>query len=93
MATLNDLVVTGEDYISLNADSNPTITVGTALELQNKSVQGIRIQESATKPDANSTKGFVIPSLSNTTILAGASEVWVKCIKEDSSSTLAIGTL
>lgn len=96
MTTLNDLKVTGEDYISLNAASNPPIPVGTALELQNKGVQGIRIQESSTKPDATSTTGFVITDITNSNstprILEGSLEIWVKCVKEDSSSTLAIGT-
>lgn len=60
MATLADVILAGTAYQDLYAATS--ITVGTPLNIQNKSSHPVYLQNKATIPDNTSTNGWVLDS-------------------------------
>lgn len=94
MAQFEDISV-GDQWISLNAATG--LAVGTAFKVQNKSTTWVLIQESATQPSANSTKGEMITDLFHTEpskiAAAGSLEMWVKSTIEGRLAKLSVQTI
>lgn len=95
MATINDITVPSNDWISVNNTSG--IAVGTAFDLQVKSSTGILLREDTVKPNATDNNGRVVSSLrynyAVATIEAGSEEVWAKCIDSGKTALINVGLI
>ena len=89
-----DLVITSEQYVSLNALS--LIPVGTSFIIQCKGSRPVRLVESSTKPLATVTDGSIITGINKdyaiATIPLGSLEIWALCASNspDVSSKLNV---
>lgn len=72
----NDVVLTGTAYQNIYAATS--ITVGTAVTLQNKSSTPVTIQFASSAPLTSSTNGFVIPPLGFFSVPASVVGLWAK---------------
>ena len=92
MATLPDIIVTSEDWISLSSASG--LAVGTAVEIFNKSTNWVRVFESNVKPAADSNNGVIITNLNKpyaaVEVTAGSEEVWLKVAEEGRTASVSI---
>ncbi|AUR87523.1 hypothetical protein NVP1101O_112 [Vibrio phage 1.101.O._10N.261.45.C6] len=92
MATLPDVVVLSDDYVSLNASTG--ISVGSAMEIQLKTTAWVRLVQSVSKPTSDSTDGIIVSNLSypyaTPSVLAGGEEVWAICTQKDRKASLSV---
>lgn len=80
MATLADITVPTGAYLDLYSAAG--LTDGTAIQIVNKGVVMVYIQENITQPSATSTDGRVItPITGNNAVLdisSGSDKIWVR---------------
>lgn len=80
MTNLDDLVVTSEDFISVNQVLD--IPIGTEIELQTKGNTSVLIHRSVDKPHKEDINGRVMKGLrnksSNYTVKSNSLETWLK---------------
>lgn len=95
MATLPDITVTSDDFISLNTASG--LAAGTLMNVQLKTTSWIRLIQSSTKPDPSSEDGLILTNLSYNyavaTVLAGGDEVWAICTQKGKTSKVVVQEL
>lgn len=91
MASFNNVVVTGDDWVDINTLS--TAPVGAAISIQNIGCANVRLQESTTKP-ANDNGGVLFTAeygdVSKASVSSGSLAIWAKLTDENKPSTLAI---
>jgi hypothetical protein len=93
MATLANIVIAGDEWVSVNTLTG--IPIGTGFFLQNISATaGAILQEKTTQPLAASRDGQRMSPMTGSyawaTIYAGGDEVWAKATNIDGSVTLSV---
>lgn len=83
MATLADVLLTGSAYQDLNTATG--ITAGTAIVIQNKSSNDVRIIINPTQPSASSENGWLLSSRASVVIENETEVVWAKATVVGSS--------
>ncbi len=96
MATLPDVVVPFDDFISVNTESG--IAVGTAITIQLKTTSWVRLVESSSKPDPSVTNiGVILSNLSYpyaiADITSGSEEIWAISTREGQGASLNVQEL
>jgi hypothetical protein len=88
-ATLPDVVVSSDQYTSLNTITG--IPIGTGMLIQLKGSSEIRIVESVTQPANSVVDGVVLTTLrqgyATAKVQTGSIEVWVICVKRPTISS------
>lgn len=92
MATLDDITATSNQFQSVNTLTG--VAVGTAMELQVKSIYPVLVKDQSTKPDNDDENGRVLYDLRSQsgiiTLTSGSEEVWVRCLKEGSTAKISV---
>lgn len=92
MATLNDVIATYDQFQSLNTLTG--VAVGSAIELQVKGIYPVLLKSQPTQPANDDTNGRVLYDMRSEsgimTVADGSEEVWIRCLKEGSTSKLSV---
>ncbi len=95
MATLNDIIATSDQFQALSVLTG--VAVGTAMELQVKGIYPVLLKNQDTQPADDDTNGRVLYDLRTESgvikISAGSEEVWLRCLKEGSTSKISVEVL
>ena len=73
--TIPDLKITSNEYLDIYLSTG--ITVSTELSIQNKRSKPVYVQVSPTKPDHNSTDGYLLLANQSCVVKGSISKVWV----------------
>lgn len=92
MQTLQNIALTGDDWVSIN--SSASIPVGKPICVQLKTNYMILLQQSSTKPDANSKTGILLSNIfkndSTKIISSECLEIWAKCANSGETSEINV---
>ena len=81
MATIDDIIVTPDEWLDVNDATS--IAIGVKLRVQSKG-QYLLCQIAATQPDADDSNGVVIEPMLIYPILDGTNAVWLKAVSKPS---------
>lgn len=92
MATLPDVTVTSDEFISLNSETG--IAVGAAMQIQLKGVTWVYLVQSVAQPANTVTDGSLLSNMSDpyatAAVLAGGEEVWCRASLPNRTSKLSV---
>lgn len=91
MASYNQITIPSDQWVSVNALTG--VPVGTAMELTITSIYPVQLWEGSKpadtfregKPTSNMNFPYASPEISS-----GSGEIWAVCIKEGSTSSIAV---
>ncbi len=92
MATLDDVIATYDQFQSLNTLTG--VVVGSAIEIQVKGIYPVLLKSQSIKPANDDTNGRILYDMRSesgiVTVTEGSDEVWIRCLKEGSTSKLSV---
>ena len=87
-----NITVTSLEWVDINTESG--VTVGTKMEITNKSVAWCSLIEATTSPALSSKDGSLLTDLRNSkpiaTIPSGSLKIWALCSRSGSTCTINV---